>query len=104
MNPMQRDMLDIIVGYAFLAQPRSIELPSGISFAEINRCLVEHIVLNPHFQLYPPSKQYQRAFWKTMIGRLEELLARQEAEVRCNDEMMEFVWSSNAIHTTRTRR
>ncbi|KAJ3845499.1 putative methyltransferase-domain-containing protein [Lentinula raphanica] len=68
------------MGYAFLAQPRSIELPSGISFAEINRCLVEHIVLNPHFQLYPPSRQYQRAFWKTMIGRLEELLARQEAE------------------------
>ncbi|KAJ3830332.1 putative methyltransferase-domain-containing protein [Lentinula raphanica] len=73
-------MFDIIMGYAFLAQPRSIELPSGISFAEINRCLVEHIVLNPHFQLYPPSRQYQRAFWKTMIGRLEELLARQEAE------------------------
>ncbi|KAE9409186.1 hypothetical protein BT96DRAFT_1012783 [Gymnopus androsaceus JB14] len=48
--------------------------------ALINRFVVDCILLNPHFQKYPPSKQYERAFYKTVIAKLEDALANSDDE------------------------
>ncbi|KAJ3731907.1 putative methyltransferase-domain-containing protein [Lentinula guzmanii] len=80
MNTVRWEIFALLRDYASLVPARFIQIPSNISFAEMNRCLVELIALNPHFQLYAPSNQYQRSFWKTMVRQLEDLLNRSGEE------------------------
>ncbi|KAJ4485676.1 putative methyltransferase-domain-containing protein [Lentinula aciculospora] len=80
MNAIRWETFALLQDYASLAPTRFVSIPSNVSFAEINRCLLDLIVLNSHFEKYPPSKQYQRSFWKIIIGQLEDLLTRTSDE------------------------
>ncbi len=72
---MQPDPLfDVLRAYATLQPPRSIERPDA-SFSTIHDFLLHHLLLNPHFADYPPSRQYQIAFWKWSIEWLEGLMS-----------------------------
>ncbi|KAJ3936148.1 MAG: putative methyltransferase-domain-containing protein [Lentinula lateritia] len=80
MDSIRWEMFTLLRDYASLVPARFIQIPSNVPYAEINRFLVELLVLNPHFQKYPPSKQYQRSFWKMIIGQLEDILTRTSEE------------------------
>ncbi|GAV98902.1 Protein FAM86B1 [Lentinula edodes] len=80
MDSIRWEMFTVFRDYASLVPARFIQIPPNVPFAEINRCLVELLILNPHFQKYPPSKQYQRSFWKIIIGQLEDILTRPSEE------------------------
>ena len=67
----------ILQGYASLIATRFLPDISNTSFDEAHDFLLNWLLLNPQFQAYPPSKQYQASFWKWAIGKLEELLASQ---------------------------
>ena len=56
-----------------LTPPSALKFPSEYFPTEINDFLVNNILLSSHFQSYPPSKQYQRRFWKWAIETLEQL-------------------------------
>lgn len=75
------ELFTLLRDYAALVPARFIQFPAPLSFSEINRFVVDCILLNPHFQKYPPSKQYERAFYKTVIAKLEDALANSDDEV-----------------------
>ncbi|KAJ7201323.1 hypothetical protein GGX14DRAFT_524451 [Mycena pura] len=68
------DLFQILRGYAALIPPRCLQFPPHLSTQLIHDVLLEHVLLSPHFQLYPPSRQYQKAFWKCIISHLENKL------------------------------
>ncbi|OSD03362.1 hypothetical protein PYCCODRAFT_268392 [Trametes coccinea BRFM310] len=70
MLPVQ--LFDVLRAYAALLPPRSIEL-AGVSFETLHGFLLAHVLLNTHFNDFPPSKQYQLLFWKWAVDRLEQL-------------------------------
>ncbi|KAI0652448.1 putative methyltransferase-domain-containing protein [Trametes meyenii] len=70
-------LFDVLRAYATLQPPKSIE-QRDIGFNTLHGCLLNHILLNPHFQKYPPSKQYQVTFWKWAIAWLERLLSDED--------------------------
>ncbi|KAI0360982.1 hypothetical protein OH77DRAFT_1492137 [Trametes cingulata] len=51
-------LFDVLRAYATLRPPKSIERVE-LPFSTAHVFLLEHILLNRHFQDYPPSKQYQ---------------------------------------------
>ncbi|KAI0756301.1 hypothetical protein C8Q80DRAFT_1127820 [Daedaleopsis nitida] len=65
-------LFDVLRGYATLRPPRAILKPA-VPFVPTHEFLLNALLLNPHFQEFPPSKQYQRSFWKWAIEWLEEL-------------------------------
>ncbi|KAF5392400.1 hypothetical protein D9757_002298 [Collybiopsis confluens] len=77
---IHRDLFDLLQDYVSLTPARLIKFPSHVPFPEINSGLVHHILLNPVFQTYPPSKQYQRSFWKFTISHLEILLLHENGD------------------------
>ncbi|KAI9057779.1 hypothetical protein FKP32DRAFT_1583224 [Trametes sanguinea] len=64
-------LFDVLRAYAALLPPRSFEL-ADVAFGTLQGFLLSHILLNPHFRDFPPSKQYQLSFWKWAIDRLEQ--------------------------------
>lgn len=40
---------------------------------ELQEILVDDILLSSHFREYPPSLQYRRTFWKTLLEKLEAM-------------------------------
>ncbi|KAF9486327.1 hypothetical protein BDN70DRAFT_902486 [Pholiota conissans] len=77
MNAQQFTLLRSFFG---LTPPVALSFPSHCSINLINSFFVNDILLNPHFQQYPPSIQYQQRFWKWAIENLEELARKQESE------------------------
>ncbi|KAJ7940485.1 hypothetical protein B0H13DRAFT_14257 [Mycena leptocephala] len=65
------DLFQILQGYASLTPPNYLRYPSHLHTQVIHDFLVDHILLNAHFQTYPRSKDYQKSFWKWIIPRLE---------------------------------
>ncbi|KIK70540.1 hypothetical protein GYMLUDRAFT_32580 [Collybiopsis luxurians FD-317 M1] len=80
MSAIRRDIFTLLQNYASLTPLRFIQFPPKISFSDMNSNLVDFILLNPLLQKYPPSKQYQRSFWKAAISHLETLLAESNGE------------------------
>lgn len=74
----------ILQGYASLTAVRILSDLSNITFHEAHDFFLNWLLLNPHFQAYPPSNQYQASFWKWAIGKLETLLASQVRTAFCN--------------------
>ena len=78
---MQRDPLfHVLRAYAILQPPRSISKPNT-SFSILHDFVLHHILHNPHFQQYPPSKQYQLSFWKWAIEWLESLISEEACKI-----------------------
>ena len=74
MAPIDVALFWILRGYSSLAPPKSLSIPSHLSFAEIHDFLLSILLLSSHLHQYPPSRQYQKAFWKWAIQILEDLL------------------------------
>ncbi|KAF9566898.1 hypothetical protein CPC08DRAFT_681596 [Agrocybe pediades] len=66
-------MDSLLRSFYSLAPVNSLKLPNDCSFAAISQCLVANILQDDHFLSYPPSRQYQRRFWKWAIESLEDL-------------------------------
>lgn len=81
MNNIRLELFTLLRDYASLVPARLLQFPACVPFSEINLFLVNCILLNPHFQKYPPSNQYERVFYKTIIARLEDALASVNDEV-----------------------
>lgn len=67
-------LFKILRGYSSLAPPKSLCVPSNYSFTYIHDFFLSILLLSPHLHQYPPSWQYQRAFWKWAIQMMEALL------------------------------
>ncbi|KAI0778766.1 putative methyltransferase-domain-containing protein [Trametes elegans] len=78
----------VLRGYATLQAPKTIEKADVLFFA-LHGFLLDHILVNRHFQAYPPSKQYQVSFWKWAIEWLEQA-ASDEAR---RDEIDERIYT-----------
>ncbi|KAI0334344.1 hypothetical protein GY45DRAFT_1242518 [Cubamyces sp. BRFM 1775] len=85
-------LFGLLRAYATLQPPKSIQLPPSLSFNVVHDYLLERILLNRHFQEFPPSKQYQSSFWKWAIDRLE-LLVSEEARRFSEDEIDERIYT-----------
>ncbi|TFK86583.1 hypothetical protein K466DRAFT_492516 [Polyporus arcularius HHB13444] len=86
-------MFHILRSYATLRTPRSIQEPS-VSFKPAHDFLLYHLLLNPHFQEFPPSTQYQLSFWKWAISWLEELMSGEACKIlACYDELDEQIYA-----------
>lgn len=71
---MDAALFDLMRGYGSLFPPGLLTMPSHLSSPRIHDLFLNSLLLNPHFQAYPPSQQYQRLFWKWAISHLESLL------------------------------
>ena len=69
-------LLDVLRAYATLRPARLIIKPDA-SFVLAHDFLLNRLLLNPHFEQYPPSTQYQISFWKWAIDWLEELMSEE---------------------------
>ena len=69
-------LFNVLRAYATLQPPRSVRKPD-VSFSRTHEFLLKDLLLNPHFQEYPPSRQYQLSFWKWAIDWLEELMSEE---------------------------
>ncbi len=74
MAPIDIALFKILRGYSSLAPPKSLCVPSHYSFTDIHEFFLSILLLNPHLHQYPPSRQYQKAFWKWAIQIMEDLL------------------------------
>lgn len=70
----------ILRGFASVQPTKSLTWPWDISTAETHDFLLRSILLNQHFLSYPPSKQYQRGFWKWAIENMERKILRSQPE------------------------
>ncbi|KAJ7729264.1 hypothetical protein DFH07DRAFT_850404 [Mycena maculata] len=74
------DLFQILCGYASLIPPNHLHFPSHLHAEVIQDFLLVHILTHPHFATYPPSKQYQKSFWKWMIPHLEQRLGDSDVD------------------------
>ncbi|KAF9270761.1 hypothetical protein L218DRAFT_969219 [Marasmius fiardii PR-910] len=70
---MRPELFLVLREYCSLVPARSLSIGNDITFPDLNKFLVEEILLNPHLQRFPPAVQYQQSFWKTLISHLEQL-------------------------------
>ncbi|KAJ7361192.1 hypothetical protein DFH08DRAFT_367655 [Mycena albidolilacea] len=97
------DLFQILRGYASLVPPNRLQLPAHPQTQIIHDFLVDQILLNGHFQKYPPSPEYQRSFWKWIISQLEQRMANDsemEVDSRIYDHYMELLTSSTGAGAT----
>ena len=73
-------LFNVLRAYSTLQHPHSIVQPE-VSFHVMHEFLLEHILLNPHFQEYPPSQQYQLLFWKWVINCLESMSCEEARDI-----------------------
>ncbi|KAF8625666.1 hypothetical protein AX15_005245 [Amanita polypyramis BW_CC] len=78
MTTIDAALFNILEGYSSLAPPNSFFIPSYLPPAEIHSFFLSTVLLNPYLQQYPPSRQYQKTFWKWAIHAMEDLLSNSE--------------------------
>ncbi|KZT30931.1 hypothetical protein NEOLEDRAFT_1159994 [Neolentinus lepideus HHB14362 ss-1] len=71
MANIPRDFYNLLREYGALLPSRLLRFPLGIPWPELHNLLLENVLLDQHFTSYPPSVEYQRAFWKAAIDHLE---------------------------------
>lgn len=81
-RPVHRDLFALKRAYAALRPPAQITFPGYLGFSTIHEFLLQSILLDPHLQQYPPSRQYQTVFWKWAIAHLESFDELKQNEVR----------------------
>ncbi|KDR85583.1 hypothetical protein GALMADRAFT_371661 [Galerina marginata CBS 339.88] len=82
---MDFQLFNVLRSFSSLAPPNTIQFPKNFSPKSINDFLLHNILLNYHFQTYPPSQQYQKRFWKWAIENLEALARERSVEELDND-------------------
>ena len=65
-----------------LIPTNKLKFPENLSLSRLNDFFLNNILLDCHFQKYPPSEQYQIGLWKWVIQHLEELGGHISEEVR----------------------
>ncbi|KAJ7492140.1 hypothetical protein FB451DRAFT_518234 [Mycena latifolia] len=95
------DLFQILRGYAALIPPHHLQFPFHLEAHAIHDFLVAHILTSAHFKAYPPSKQYQKSFWKWIIPLIEKQMAADpdselEVDSRVYDHYLELLNSSRA--------
>ncbi|KAF4604780.1 hypothetical protein EYR40_003562 [Pleurotus pulmonarius] len=81
---VHRDLFALKRAYAALRPPAQIKFPAHLCFSAVHEFLLRSILLDPHLQQYPPSRQYQTVFWKWAIAYLEsfdELKQNEDLEI-----------------------
>lgn len=82
---MKAHLPTLLHQYASLHPPSHLSLPpSGpsvnLDLARNQAWIVDHLIGYERLQRYPPAGDYQRAFWKLIVGRLEDGCRSNEAE------------------------
>ena len=70
---MDPQLFALLRGFFCLIPPKNLSFPSSTSATKLNDFFLHNVLLDAHFQKYPPSQQYQRRFWKWAIEGLEDL-------------------------------
>ncbi|CAL1694583.1 unnamed protein product [Somion occarium] len=74
-------LLNILGAFASLTPTKYIVFPQDLTFAEIHNFLLKFILLNSHFQQYPPASQYQTSFWKSAVEHVEAITDSENDEI-----------------------
>ncbi len=92
-------LLDILRGYASLSPPRYLQLPRCIEFDDLHHFFLNDLLLNPHFNVHPPSAQYQAVFWKWALQQLEGMM-HSEARRFISHSPLRLILSSRMSRLT----
>ncbi|SJL06097.1 uncharacterized protein ARMOST_09433 [Armillaria ostoyae] len=65
------ELFTILQEYAAIVPASRMRFPHCISKDALHDFLLQSIILDPHFNKYSPSKQYQKSFWKWVVQHLE---------------------------------
>ncbi|KAK0456140.1 hypothetical protein EV421DRAFT_32759 [Armillaria borealis] len=65
------ELFTILQEYAAIIPASRMRFPHCISKDALHDFLLQSIILDPHFNKYFPSKQYQKSFWKWVVQHLE---------------------------------
>ncbi|KAH9949381.1 hypothetical protein B0H21DRAFT_131633 [Amylocystis lapponica] len=99
MEHIPEPLFKLLRGFAALVPPRMLDFPSNVPFTAVHNLLLDAILLNPHFEAYPPSREYQATFWKWAIRELEAV-AIDEA---CNGTSESYSGLTIGLSTRTTR-
>jgi len=80
---MDPQFFTLLRGFFALVPPRMLSFPDNRALDKLNDFFVKNILVNPHFQQYPPSNQYQEKFWKWVIQNLEDITNQFSEEEVC---------------------
>ncbi|TFK41966.1 hypothetical protein BDQ12DRAFT_348414 [Crucibulum laeve] len=91
MTVLDSSLFELLRGFSCLKPPNSLLFPQDFSLPAVHSFLLDNILLNPHFQAYPPSAQYQKQFWKWAIAHLERMPQpeNEEDEVEIDPQIYE---------------
>jgi hypothetical protein len=79
---MDSQLFTLLHGFFSLTPLHALRFPSRLSAIQINNFLLNNLLLDQHFQQFPPSSQYQKRFWKWAITHLE-IASRYNIEEAC---------------------
>ncbi|KAK0208676.1 hypothetical protein DFS33DRAFT_1380177 [Desarmillaria ectypa] len=65
------ELFTVLREYAAIVPVSRMQFPHSISKVTLHNFLLQSIILDPHFQKYSPSKQYQKSFWKWVVQYLD---------------------------------
>lgn len=80
---MDSQLFALLHGFFSLTPLNALRFPSRLSAVQINNFLLNNLLLNQHFQQFPPSSQYQKRFWKWAITHLEIASRKYNIEEAC---------------------
>lgn len=80
---MDSQLFTLLHGFFSLTPLIALRFPSRLSAVQINKFLLNDLLLNQHFQRFPPSNQYQKRFWKWAITHLETMSRKYNIEEAC---------------------
>jgi hypothetical protein len=75
MAQLPKDLFELLRGYSALVPVKFLFFPFNLPFFLVHDFLLNEILLEPHFGVYPPSKEYQYTFWKWAICNLEQMIS-----------------------------
>ncbi|KAI0029486.1 putative methyltransferase-domain-containing protein, partial [Vararia minispora EC-137] len=82
----------LLRAYSALLPVQKIRYPYEHSVSEVHDFVLSNICLNTHFVKYPPSAQYQLAFWKWIMNQLESNL--KDKDVSIDDRLYEKLFDA----------
>ncbi|KAJ7070563.1 putative methyltransferase-domain-containing protein [Mycena amicta] len=86
---MHPELFHVLRGYAALLTPHQLKFPSSLPLQLVHNFFLDHLLLDPHFQAYPPSEQYQKSFWKWAIPHLETKLTVDDSDFEIDSRIYE---------------
>ena len=80
---MDSQLFTLLHGFFSLTPVNALRFPSRLPAVQINNFLLNNLLLNQHFQQFPPSSQYQKRFLKWAITHLETTSRKYNIEEAC---------------------